>query len=76
MHLFKTREPNLVHYVTAVTYDRAPVFRDERACALFVEALAETREKDPFKLIGYVVMPDHAHLIKRERRYPTIGIQD
>jgi putative transposase len=63
MHLFKSREPNLVHYVTAVTYDRVPVFRSEDACSLMIEALATTRLKDPFKLIGYVIMPDHFHLL-------------
>jgi len=63
MKLFKSKEQNLVHYVTAVTYQRVPVFKSGEACALFVEALAETRLKDPFKLIGYVVMPDHFHLL-------------
>jgi REP element-mobilizing transposase RayT len=63
MHLFKSREPNLVHYVTAVTYDRVPVFRSDHACSLFIDALATTRTKEPFKLIGYVVMPDHFHLL-------------
>lgn len=63
MHLFKSREPNLVHYATSVTFNRAPVFRSEKACSLFIDALAKTREKEPFKLIGYVVMPDHIHLL-------------
>ena len=63
MKLFKSREKNLVHYVTCVTYRRVPVFRAEEACTRFIEALAETRDKDPFKLIGYVVMPDHIHLL-------------
>jgi putative transposase len=63
MKLFKSKEQNLVHYVTFVTYGRTSVFRDEAACALFVEALEDTRLKDPFKLIGYVVMPDHCHIL-------------
>ena len=63
MRLFKSREPNLVHYVTAVTYDRVPVFRSDHACSLFIDALATTRTKEPFKLIGYVVMADHIHLL-------------
>jgi len=62
MHLFKSHEPNLVHYVTAVTYARVPVFRSENACSLMINALATTRLKDPFKLIGYVIMPDHFHM--------------
>jgi putative transposase len=63
MKLFKSKERNLVHYVTAVTYSRVPLFRDGKICSLFVSALSETRFKDPFKLIGYVLMPDHFHLL-------------
>lgn len=63
MHLFKSREPNLVHYATSVTFNRVPIFRSEYTCSLFIEALAMTHEKEPFKLVGYVVMPDHFHLL-------------
>jgi putative transposase len=63
MKLFKSKEQNLVHYVTAVTYNRVPIFRDDEICSTFIGALSETRLKDPFKLIGYVVMPDHFHLL-------------
>ena len=52
-----------MHYVTAVAFNRVPVFRSDQACSLFIDALATTREKEPFKLIGYVVMPDHFHLL-------------
>lgn len=63
MKLFKSSEANLVHYVTAVTFDRVPVFSIDHCCSLFIEALAETRLKDPFKLIGFVIMPDHFHML-------------
>jgi REP-associated tyrosine transposase len=63
MKLFKSKEPNLVHYVTGVTYGRIPLFDDDHICSLFIKALLETRLKDPFKLIGYVLMPDHFHLL-------------
>ena len=63
MKLFKSREPNTIHYVTAVTFRRVPVFRSHTACSLFVETLAEVRGNYPYKLIGYVVMPDHVHLL-------------
>ena len=67
MKLFKSHDPNLFHYVTAVTFHRVPVFRSERACAIFIEALAHTRLRCPFKLVGYVVMPDHVHLLVNPR---------
>ena len=63
MKLFKSHNPNICHYTTSVCYNRIPIFRSAKACSLFIEALAETREKCPFKLIGYVIMPDHTHLI-------------
>lgn len=63
MKLFKSHQPNIFHYVTSVCYKRVSVFRSEKACELFVEALSETRRRNPFKLVGYVVMPDHVHLI-------------
>lgn len=63
MKLFKSQEPNIIHYVTTVTYRRVQVFRSDEVCALFVETLAETRRRHPCKLIGYVIMPDHVHLL-------------
>jgi putative transposase len=61
--LFKSHDPNIFHYTTSVCYQRVPVFRSPHACELFIEAFAETKRRIPFKLIGYVIMPDHVHLI-------------
>src|SRR5438045_4194622 len=63
MKLFKSYQSNTFHYVTAVTFKRVPIFRNDYACELFVESLTETRSHCTFKLIAYVVMPDHVHLI-------------
>ena len=63
MHLFKSSRPNLLHFVTSVTYKRVPIFLEERFCELFVEALKLSKEDRPFNLLGYVVMPDHVHLL-------------
>jgi putative transposase len=57
------RKPDIFHYITSVTFNRVPVFRSEKACRIFVEQLTEIRLAFPYKLIGYVVMPDHVHLI-------------
>lgn len=63
MKLYKSNEPNTFHYVTLVTHNRGPVFRSDEACQIFVDVPAEVREKFPYKLIGYVLMPDHVHAI-------------
>ena len=44
-----------------------PIFREERYCLKFFEVLAEVKNKWPAKLITYVLMPDHFHLIANPR---------
>ena len=63
MKLFKSGEPNTFYYVTSVTHNRVPVFRSQRACEILFETFAEVRERFPFKLVAYVIMPDHFHFI-------------
>jgi REP-associated tyrosine transposase len=63
MKLFKSNEPNTFHYLTLVTYNRVPIFRATRACEIFVNTLREVRDRFPYKLIGYAIMPDHVHAI-------------
>lgn len=63
MGLRVKREPDTFHYITSVTFNRVPIFRSDVACEIFVSQMSEVREKFPYKLIGYVIMPDHFHLI-------------
>ena len=41
------------------------LFRHPRLCQEFLEALLELRQKYPFKLFAYVIMPTHVHLVVR-----------
>ena len=63
MTTFNSTEENIFHYLTFVAFKRVPIFKSPVICQLFIDALAEIREKHPFKLIAYVIMPDHVHLI-------------
>lgn len=63
MTTFNSKEENVFHYLTFVTYRRTAIFRSEEICEIFAAALKTVRKKYPFKLIGYVLMPDHIHLI-------------
>ncbi len=60
---FNSREPNVLHYLTFVAFQRIPVFKSDQICQFFIDAIRETREKHPFKLAAYVILPDHVHLI-------------
>ena len=52
-----------MHFVTGNFQDRAKVFTDDRCCSTFLQELGDLNQKWPSKLIAYVLMPDHFHLI-------------
>ena len=55
--------PGALHYVTGCSLDRIPLFTEERCCIEFLATISEKRLEWPFKLVAYVLMPDHFHLI-------------
>jgi putative transposase len=59
-----------LHFITFTCYRRLPLLRSVRARNIFVEILDDVRNRYGFSLVGYVVMPDHVHLLISE---PAIG---
>ena len=59
--------PGALHFVTGNCHKRAKLFQDTQYCLLFLQSVQELRESWPFKLIAYVLMPDHCHLIVNPR---------
>jgi putative transposase len=55
-----------LHFLTFSCYRRLPLLNTTRARDVFVEALGEIRERYKFSLIGFVVMPNHVHLLISE----------
>ena len=55
-----------LHFLTFSCYRRLPLLKTMRARNLFVHALAKIRERYKFLLVGYVVMPNHVHLLISE----------
>ena len=55
--------PGALHYVTGSFRHRTPVFSESACCQAFLEQLQSINQKWPSKLIAYVLMPDHFHLI-------------
>jgi REP-associated tyrosine transposase len=54
---------NDLHFLTTSTYRRTPVFNSELFKREFVATLAELRAELGFRLLGYVLMPEHFHLL-------------
>jgi putative transposase len=52
-----------LHFVTFSCYQRLPLLGTAYARSLFLEALAPIRARYDFLLVGYVVMPEHVHLL-------------
>ena len=61
--LLKFDNNSYVHFVTTGTYENLSYFRDTECCRVFLEELEFYRDKYNFTLLGYVIMPDHIHLL-------------
>jgi len=55
-----------LHFLTFSCYRRLPLLGTVRARHVFVQALGQIRERYKFLLVGYVVMPNHVHLLISE----------
>jgi REP element-mobilizing transposase RayT len=57
------REDNRPFFVTTVTLNRLPIFADRSSADLLKTTLYSTRKRYGFKLLSFVIMPDHLHAI-------------
>jgi len=55
-----------LHFITCSCYRRLPLLGRARARNIFVKSLGEVRDRYGFLLVGYVVMPEHIHLLISE----------
>ncbi len=59
-----------LHFLTCSCYRRAPLLATTRRRDLFLAILEQTRRRYGFVVVGYVVMPEHVHLLLSE---PEVG---
>ena len=55
-----------LHFITFSCYRRLPLLKSARARDMFTKELARVRDEMRFRLVGYVVMPEHVHLLISE----------
>ena len=60
-----------LHFITFSCYRRLPLLKTARARDLFVLELGKVRDAMGFRLVGYVVMPEHVHLLISEPKQGT-----
>jgi putative transposase len=55
-----------LHFITCSCYRRPPLLGTPRRRDLFLTALEQVRRRYQFVVVGYVVMPEHIHLLISE----------
>ncbi len=56
-----------LHFLTGNLIHRMPAFSQEASCLASLEVCDSLTREWPAKLIAYVLMPDHVHLIVNPR---------
>ena len=65
---------NDLHFLTFSCYRRLPFLRNEAYCDLFLKILERVRQRYRLVVVGYVVMPEHVHLLVSEPQRETLSI--
>ena len=64
--LHRTYGAHHLHFITCSCYRRLPFFSTARSRNRFLSILEQTRQRYRFVVVGYVVMPEHIHLLLTE----------
>jgi putative transposase len=70
--LKRYQQTRQLHFITFTCYHRAPLLSTEQARSTFVSVLETVRQWYGFYVVGYVVMPDHVHLLMSEPERGTL----
>jgi putative transposase len=62
-----------LHFITFSCYHRQPFLSSSHAKRLFGEALEQARRQYGFYMTGYVLMPEHVHLLISETERSTLA---
>jgi putative transposase len=68
--LHRTYGAHHLHFITYSCYQRLPSLKTARSRDCFLAILEQTRRRYRFVVVGYVVMPEHIHLLISE---PEVG---
>ena len=72
--LERRQEEGDLHFVTCSCFHRCGYLESAAARDLFEDALQRARGRYRFDVIGYVVMPEHVHLLVSEPRKDLLSV--
>ena len=61
------------HFLTFSCYHRLPYLNDDRSRIAFLTTLERLRQRHQFFLFGYVLMPEHVHLLLTEPKLQPLA---
>lgn len=61
------------HFVTFCCYHRGPFLTTQESCRVFESGLERVRRTYRLRVYGYVVMPEHVHLLLSEPQRDTLA---
>ncbi len=61
-----------LYYITTVVHNRLPLFTRPSFVIPLLDSLNYYIYRESFRLLGYVIMPDHAHILVWPQAEPTI----
>ena len=62
-----------LHFITFSCYERRPLLGTARARNFFLKILEQVRRRCAASVVGYMVMPEHAHLLVSEPKKGTLA---
>src|SRR5215831_15210238 len=72
--LCRFHQSNQLHFITFSCYRRLPHLESDRAKRLFEQSLEQARRQYRMYVIGYVLMPEHVHLLVTEPERENLGV--
>jgi REP-associated tyrosine transposase len=72
-NLKRFQESRQTHFVTFSCYHRLPRLANAETYTLFLEALEAARIRFDIRIYGYVLMPEHVHLLLSEPESSTLA---
>ena len=72
--LKRFQKARCLHFLTFSCYGRAPLLATARARDIFEQTFEQTRQWYGFYVSGYVVMPEHVHLLMSEPERATLSV--
>ena len=70
--LRRFHESKQSHFITFSCHKRQPKFTHPEICELFLQCLEEMRQNFGMCVYGYVIMPEHVHLLIDEPKIATL----